>query len=98
MILPRSPGGEPGRHPLPAGLIHDLRTPLSHIIGYSEMLMEQAREAGHDAYLPDLQKVNAAGQRLLELLDEHFLATRSPGVPAVPAPAPAPGAHPSSRP
>ena len=69
------------RHPLPAELVHDLRTPLSHIIGYSEMLMEQAREAGHEDYLPDLQKVNAAGLRLLALMEEHFESVRPAGPP-----------------
>ena len=37
---------EAARHALPPRLIHDLRTPLNQIIGYSEMLIEQAQEQG----------------------------------------------------
>jgi signal transduction histidine kinase len=79
---PPVPGGE-AAHALPAQLLHDLRTPLGQIIGYSEMLLERADEAGHDGYAPDLQKVHAASYRLLALLDEHFRA--APVLPAPPA-------------
>jgi K+-sensing histidine kinase KdpD len=64
------------RHELPPELLHELRTPLTQIIGYSEMLMEQADEAGHEGYLPDLRKVNAAGYRLLALMEESFHSVR----------------------
>lgn len=76
------PGGEDA-HALPAQLLHDLRTPLGQIIGYSEMLLERAQEAGHDGYAADLQKVHAASYRLLALLDQHFRA--APALPARPA-------------
>jgi signal transduction histidine kinase len=66
------------RHPLPPELIHELRTPLSQIIGYSEMLAEQAEAAGHTGYLADLRKVSAAGYRLLALMEAHFQAVRPP--------------------
>ena len=73
------------RHPLPPELIHELRTPLTQIIGYSEMLAEQAAEAGHTGYLADLAKVSAAGYRLLELMEEHFHAARPLDAPAAAA-------------
>ncbi|HEX6368930.1 MAG TPA: histidine kinase dimerization/phospho-acceptor domain-containing protein [Longimicrobium sp.] len=69
------------RHPLPPELLHELRTPLTQIIGYSEMLAEQAAEAGHAGYLADLAKVSAAGYRLLALMEENFQAARRPGPP-----------------
>ena len=93
MIAPRPPLEDVVRHPLPAGLVHDLRTPLTQIIGYTEMLMEQAHDDGNDGYVPDLQKVRAAGYRLLALLDENFQSVRPTGV-RDPAAAAAP---PSSR-
>lgn len=74
------------RHELPPELIHDLRTPLTQIIGYSEMLMEQAAEAGDHGYVTDLRKVNAAGYRLLALMDENFQSVRPPAAPATAAP------------
>jgi DNA-binding response OmpR family regulator len=52
-----------------ANLRHELRTPLNAIIGYSEMLLEDAEAGGQDAYVPDLQKVHAAGRQLLELVN-----------------------------
>ncbi len=79
-----SPNG--AGHALPPELIHDLRSPLGQIIGYSEMLVEQAREAGHDGLVPDLQKIGAAGWRLLALLDAsfHTVHARGAGSPAPP--------------
>jgi GAF domain-containing protein/DNA-binding response OmpR family regulator len=52
-----------------ASMSHELRTPLNAIIGYSEMLQEEAGELGQTAFVPDLQKINAAGKHLLELIN-----------------------------
>jgi K+-sensing histidine kinase KdpD len=62
------------RHALPPDLIHDLRTPLNQIIGYSELLIEQAEDAGQEESIPQLRKIRAAGYRLLELMNENFLS------------------------
>jgi signal transduction histidine kinase len=53
-----------------ANMSHELRTPLNAIIGYSEMLQEEAEEIGEEAFIPDLQKVNAAGKHLLGLIND----------------------------
>jgi len=53
-----------------ANMSHELRTPLNAIIGYSEMLQEQAEEEGAGAYVPDLEKIRAAGRHLLSLINE----------------------------
>ena len=53
-----------------ANMSHELRTPLNAIIGYSEMLQEEAREAGQDDLVPDLEKVVGAGQHLLGLIND----------------------------
>jgi PAS domain S-box-containing protein len=53
-----------------ANMSHELRTPLNAIIGYSEMLQEEAAEAGDDQYVPDLQKVHGAGRHLLGLIND----------------------------
>jgi signal transduction histidine kinase len=63
---------ESGRHALPPKLIHDLRTPLNQIIGYSEMLTERALEVGQPDLVPDLEKVCRAGKRLLGMIDQSF--------------------------
>jgi signal transduction histidine kinase/CheY-like chemotaxis protein len=52
-----------------ANMSHELRTPLNAVIGYSEMLQEDAVDVGADGLVPDLKKVNAAGKHLLELIN-----------------------------
>jgi two-component system, NtrC family, sensor kinase len=52
-----------------ASMSHELRTPLNAIIGYSEMLQEEVQDLGQEALTPDLQKINAAGKHLLELIN-----------------------------
>lgn len=58
---------------------HDLRTPLNHIIGYCEILIEDAEDEGSNALIPDLKKVQSAGRQLLELMgtllsSDHLLS------------------------
>jgi signal transduction histidine kinase len=53
-----------------ANMSHELRTPLNAIIGYSEMLQEEAEDTGDEMYLPDLQRINAAGKHLLGLIND----------------------------
>lgn len=77
MTAPQLLPGEAVRHALPSGLIHDLRTPLNSIIGYSEMLMEQAQEEGRDDFLADLQRTLSAGQQLLALINDNFQPIRA---------------------
>jgi GAF domain-containing protein/CheY-like chemotaxis protein len=52
-----------------ANMSHELRTPLNAIIGYSEMLQEDAADLGAEEFTADLQKINAAGKHLLELIN-----------------------------
>jgi class 3 adenylate cyclase len=71
-------------------LRHDLRTPINQIIGYSELLQEEAEGSGQPAYVSDLQKIQLAARRLLALIDENFAPGKLSlgGAPAaVPAPA-----------
>lgn len=53
-----------------ANMSHELRTPLNAIIGYSEMLTEDAEELEQDDFIPDLQKIRAAGKHLLGLIND----------------------------
>ena len=53
-----------------ANMSHELRTPMNAIIGYSEMLAEDAEDEGHDEMLEDLNKISAAGKHLLALLND----------------------------
>ena len=53
-----------------ANMSHELRTPMNAIIGYSEMLIEEADELESDEFVPDLQKILAAGKHLLGLIND----------------------------
>jgi adenylate cyclase len=54
-------------------VFHELRTPVNHIIGYSEMLQEQAEELGFQRLVPDLKKIHAAAQNWLALMESHLI-------------------------
>ena len=52
-----------------AKMSHELRTPLNAVIGYSEILLEDAEASGGSAQkLADLKRINAAGSHLLALV------------------------------
>ena len=52
-----------------ANMSHELRTPMNAIIGYSEMLQEEAEDIGQGTWIPDLQKINTAGHHLLDVIN-----------------------------
>lgn len=53
-----------------ANMSHELRTPMNAIIGYGEMLQEEAVETGQEDFIPDLEKITAAGKHLLALIND----------------------------
>ncbi len=59
---------------LSSQLLHDLRTPLNQIIGYSEMLTEGSQGQERGEFAADLQKIRAAGCRMLMLIEENFVS------------------------
>ncbi|HYW06348.1 MAG TPA: histidine kinase dimerization/phospho-acceptor domain-containing protein [Longimicrobium sp.] len=61
-------------HALSPAMLHDLRTPLGHMIGYAEMLAERAEDAGDERSMPELRKISAAGYRMLALIEQIFTA------------------------
>ncbi len=54
-----------------AKMSHELRTPLNAVIGYSEILLEDAElEGKEEQTVADLKRINAAGRHLLSLVDD----------------------------
>jgi adenylate cyclase len=53
-----------------ANLHHQLRTPLTAMIGYSEMLLQDAADRGQENLIPDLEKIHLTAQRLLALIND----------------------------
>lgn len=70
-------------------LQHEVRTPVSQIVGYSELLEEELLDRGQADLAPDLQKIRDAAQRLLQLLDGSLLG-QEPDVVPEPAADPTP--------
>ncbi len=65
-----------------ASMHHEVRTPLNQVIGYAEMLQEQAKELGRDSFVADLEKMHSAGRHLLNLIVENFSSTQLDSSPA----------------
>jgi signal transduction histidine kinase len=53
-----------------ANMSHELRTPMNAILGYSEMLIEEAEDLNVKALTPDLDKIRRAGKHLLSLIND----------------------------
>jgi signal transduction histidine kinase/DNA-binding response OmpR family regulator len=61
-----------------ANMSHELRTPMNAIIGYSEMLMDEAQDMAslsalpevESVFVPELKKITAAGRHLLALIND----------------------------
>lgn len=63
--------GERGNLQL-AKIRHELRTPINHIIGYSEILLEETVEQAPTEVTIDLERIRSGGQQLLALVNEHL--------------------------
>jgi len=107
MSEPFAPGSEPDRTLSEdaesqaaslADLRHTLRTPLNHIIGYSEMLLEEAGERDLEDFTDDLQKIHKAGKELLVLINDLLDAPATDRAPAVAKAASADGLFRESKP
>jgi DNA-binding response OmpR family regulator len=67
-------------------LQHEVRTPISQIMGYAELLEEELDDRGVGDLAGDLQKIRDAAGRLLDLADGRLREERDPGAPALPEP------------
>ncbi len=53
-----------------ANMSHELRTPLNAVIGYSDLLEEEAEDIGANDLIPDLRRIQSAGTHLLSLVND----------------------------
>ena len=82
------PGADPFSH-----LRHDLRTPINQILGYSEMLEEEAVES-QPGFVPDLKKIQKAARNMLDVIQARLTpGAAGAGAVAATAAAPAPAAE-----
>lgn len=61
----------PKESPL-AKLRHDLRTPINHILGYSELVSEELADQGIDSAAADLAKIRDAAAKLLAMVGDNL--------------------------
>ncbi len=65
---------------------HDLRTPLNHIIGYGEILLQEAEDVGAQSILRDLSRIVRGGKEVLADLDDLVRELANPDAPPAPTP------------
>ena len=68
-------------------LRHDMRTPIHQILGYAEMVEEDAIATGQTGCAADLGKIQDAARRLLEMVDtlqERLLPAADEAAPPAP--------------
>lgn len=64
------------KRPLPAGqLKHDLRNPFGQILGFSEMVLEEAQDLGETEDLEKLNEVCTIARELVSAIDAQFSAS-----------------------
>jgi len=54
-----------------AQIRHDLKTPVGHIMGYSEMIEEDVEDDLPEV-VNDLRSIRSSAERILELINDHF--------------------------
>jgi two-component system sensor histidine kinase/response regulator len=69
-------GPDQGAHAYLAFMRHELHTPINAIIGYSEMLLEDASACGAHDLVADLQHINRAGAHILSLVGAQLAPTQ----------------------
>lgn len=76
MGRPQAPGSREAesdqQHEFARALRHELRTPVNHIIGYSEMLLDEAEPTGQTEVLGRLSQIASAGRLLIGHINEEL--------------------------
>ncbi|WP_185962627.1 response regulator [Thalassomonas sp. M1454] len=60
-----------------ANIRHDLKTPVGHILGYSEMLAEDLEDAPWPEFEADLERIHSSGNKLLSLIEDLLGASKT---------------------
>jgi adenylate cyclase len=75
-LPPAAPDEGPDIGPTARGLLahmrHQLCTPINAMIGYSELLLEDAADRGQEDFIPDLQRIRTASNQILAHVSDIF--------------------------
>ena len=52
---------------------HELKTPLNAVIGFAELIKQEANSMDHKQYLDDAEKIKLSGERLLFLIERMLI-------------------------
>jgi signal transduction histidine kinase len=69
MTVPPFPPGNPPSLEQIAHLRHEMLTPINHILGLTEMQIDEAPETGLCDYVPALVEINTRGRKLLAIIE-----------------------------
>jgi signal transduction histidine kinase len=61
-----------------AHLRHELLTPINHILGLTELQIDEAPETGLSDYIPALAQINACGRTLLAIIEGELAPFSNP--------------------
>jgi signal transduction histidine kinase len=73
-----SPPDDPANLEQIAHLRHELLTPINHILGLTELQMDEAPETGLADYVPALAEINTRGRKLLAIIEGELAAFSCP--------------------
>src|SRR6266478_10125806 len=51
---------------------HDLHNSIGHILGFSEMLLEEVQEQGHDHMRPELERLLQSAKQIIGQINEDL--------------------------
>src|SRR5207245_7349958 len=51
---------------------HDLHNSIGHVLGFSEMLLEQAQEQGQDPLRPELERLVQSAKQMIAHINEDL--------------------------
>jgi signal transduction histidine kinase len=71
MTARSSAPGDPGLEQI-AHLRHELLTPINHILGLTELQIDEAPETGLSDYVPALAQINTSGRTLLAIIEAEL--------------------------